>query len=85
LDIYTFDTIPVVYDLTDTQIGLIERLREGIKVNDTNRAVLKQIEELFLQVNKGACDGELSAEEEECILVFHFEQIENFLGGKRSP
>ena len=78
LDFCTFDTTidTISVEFTDTQLGLIERLREELKVNDTTKVVLKHIEEIFLRVNKGVCDGVLSAEEGESILAFHFEQIE---------
>jgi hypothetical protein len=80
LDFCTFDTTSV--ELTDTQLGLIEHLREELKVNDTTKVVLKHIEEIFLRVNKGVRDGVLPAEEGESLLAFHFEHIEKFLGGK---
>jgi hypothetical protein len=79
-DFCTIDTTSV--ELTDTQLGLIERLREELKVNDTTKVVLKHIEEIFLWVNKGVRDGVLSTEEGKSILAFHFEQIEKFLGRK---
>ena len=79
LDFCTFDTTSV--QLIDTQLRLIEHLREELKVNNTTQVVLKHIEEIFLRVNKGVSDGVLSADEEEFILAFHFEQIEKFLGG----
>jgi hypothetical protein len=83
LDFCTFDTTidTTSVELTDTQLGLIEHLREELKVNDTTKVVLKHIEEIFLRVNKGVRDGVLSAEGES-ILAFHFERIEIFLGGK---
>jgi hypothetical protein len=75
LDFCTFDTIidTTSVELIDTQLGLIERLRKELKVNDTTKVVLKHIEESFLMVNKGVLDGVLSAEEEESILAFYFE------------
>jgi hypothetical protein len=79
-DFCTIDTTSV--ELTDTQLGLIERLREESKVNDTTKVVLKHIEEIFLRVNKGVRDGVLSTEEGKSILAFHFEEIEKFLGRK---
>jgi hypothetical protein len=84
LDFCTFDTSidTTSVELTDTQLGLIERLREELKVNDTTKVVLKHIEEIFLRVNKGVHDGVLPAEERESVLAFYFEQIEKFLGGK---
>jgi hypothetical protein len=83
-DFCTFDTIidTTSVELTDTQLGLIERPRKELKVNDTTKVVLKYIKESFLRVNKGVLDGALSTEEAESILAFHFEQIEKFLGGK---
>jgi hypothetical protein len=78
LDFCTFDTTSV--ELTNTQLGLIERLREELRVNDTTKVALKHIEEIFLRVNKGVRDGVLSAEEGESVLAFYFEQIEKFLG-----
>jgi hypothetical protein len=83
LDFCTFDTIidTTAVELTDTQLGLIERMRKELKVNDTTKVALKYIEEIFLRVNKGVRDGVLPAEEGESILAFHFEQIEKFLGG----
>ena len=71
LDFCTFDTTSV--ELTDTQLRLIERLREELKVNDTTKVVLKHIEEIFLRVNKGVRDGVLPAEEGEFVLAFYFE------------
>jgi hypothetical protein len=84
LDFCTFDTAidTTSVELTDTQIGLIERMRKELKVNDTTKVVLKHIEEIFLRVNKGVRDGVLPAEEGESLLAFHFEQIEKFLSGK---
>jgi hypothetical protein len=83
LDFCTFDTAidTTSVELTDTQRGLIERMRKELKVNDTTKVVLKHIEEIFLRVNKGVCDGVLPAEEGESLLAFHFEQIEKFLSG----
>jgi hypothetical protein len=74
LDFCTIDTTSV--ELTDIQLGLIERLREESKVNDTIKVVLKHILEIFLRVNKGVRDGVLSTKEGKSILAFHFEQIE---------
>jgi hypothetical protein len=84
LDFCTFDTTinTTFVELTDTQLGLIEHLGEELKVNDTTKVVLKHIEEIFLRVNKGVCDGVLPVEEGESVLAFHFEQIEKFCGGK---
>jgi hypothetical protein len=83
LDFCTFDTAidTTSVELTDTQRGLIERMRKELKVNDTTKVVLKHIEEIFLRVNKGVRDGVLPAEEGESLLAFHFEQIEKFLSG----
>jgi hypothetical protein len=83
LDFCTFDTVidTTSVELTDTQRGLIERMRKELKVNDTTKVVLKHIEEIFLRVNKGVRDGVLPAEEGESLLAFHFEQIEKFLSG----
>jgi hypothetical protein len=84
LDFCTFDTTidTTFVELTDTQLGLIECLREELKVNDTIKVVLKHIKEIFLRVNKGVRNGVLSAEEGESISAFHFKQIEKFLGVK---
>jgi hypothetical protein len=46
LDFCTFDTIidTTSVELTNTQLGLIECLREELKVNDTTKVVLKHNE-----------------------------------------
>jgi hypothetical protein len=64
--------------LTDTQLGLIERLREELKVNDTTKVVLKHIEEIFRRVNKGVRDGVLPAEEGESVWHFTLSRSRNF-------
>jgi hypothetical protein len=75
LDFCTFDTSnnTTSVELTDTQLWLIERLREELKVNDTTKVVLKHIEEIFLRVNKGVRDGVLPAKEGDSVLAFYFE------------
>jgi hypothetical protein len=72
----TFDTTSI--ELTDTQLGLIERLREELKVNDTTKVALKHIEEIFLRVNKGVCDGVLPAEEGNLFWRFTLSRLRNF-------
>jgi hypothetical protein len=82
LDFCTIDTTSA--ELTNTQLGLIERLREELMVNDTTKVVLKHIKEIFLWVIKGLRDGVLSIEGES-ILAFHFEQIEKLVPKKTDP
>ena len=60
MGVCTSDTITVENGLTKSQKWLIEWLREGVKDDKPHMAILKDMEEDYLQANKVARDEELS-------------------------
>jgi hypothetical protein len=69
--------------LTVTRLELIERFRKAILVTEKNKRIVKQVEENFIRVNNGMCDGVMPAEEAEAVLADYVRDIEEFLVGKR--